>query len=108
MSRDEAHDRREDADYLLVQQKEGGSFLFKDKRTGHRQKFHDCVENGYGNNVFLYHHPTVAPDDAGRTAGYKCGFLNKSSLPEWLIEEFKSIHQTDAMTNATDPRQNDG
>jgi hypothetical protein len=95
---------RADGDYALYRYEGEDTFTFKDKRTGHRYQFHECVENGFGGNVFLYHHPTVAPDDAGRTAGYKCGFLNKDSLPAWLIEEFESIHNTGAVTEATDPR----
>jgi len=99
--------RREDADYALVRREGSDTYLFKDKRTGHRYQFHDCVENGFGNNVFLYYHPTGDRGEAGRTAGYKAGFLNKDSLPQWLIEEFKSIHQTDSVTSATDPRGDD-
>lgn len=97
--------RREDADYR-IERNEHGTFTFTDKRTGHKYCFHDCVANGFQNNVYLYHFPSTA-DDPSRTVSYKAGFLNKDSLPEWIIEEFRSIHDTDFLTEASDPREKD-
>lgn len=95
---------REDGDYRLVQANEDGVFTFVDKRTGHKQQFHDCAPHGYGENVYLYHYPTAHVEDPSRTAGYKCGYLNKETLPEWLIDEFHAIYDNGEMSAQTDHR----
>lgn len=94
--------RREDANYRLVHS--GDTFTFVDKRTGHKYQFNDCVENGYGDTVFLYHYPTAHVEDPSPTVGFKCGYLDKESLPDWLLTEFEHIDDEGAMTPATDPR----
>jgi len=94
---------RSDSDYAVYRYEDEDTFTFKDKRTGHIYRFNDCIDNGFGGNVFLYHYP-MTEDDPSRTGQYKCGYLNKDSLPQWLIDEFAHIKHNGCVTPATDPR----
>jgi hypothetical protein len=99
--------RREDADYALWRSEGSDTFAIEDKRTGHRIDFNDCVPHGYGGYVFLYHYPGPQVDDPSRTISYKSAYLDKSSLPNWLVEEFEHIYECGGLTPATDPRGGD-
>jgi len=103
MSKDYAV-RREDADYALTRREGSDTFLFRDKRTGHRFQFHAVVPHGYQNTIFLYYYPTGERGDAVKSDGYKSGFLDKDSLPDWFIEECKHLYDTGSVRPATDPR----